>query len=114
MIELQRGDEMALRRDDGRRYTLPARGKGDGLAMIAACRGDDTLGFAALLAQSHMDKAAPDLESADGRVVLMFDPAIALHRLGEKRPGILKRWRHRAIDDALGVVELGACEHALP
>src|SRR4029078_10270928 len=107
-------DGIALRHKDGGGNTLAPCGERYGLAVIAARRCDDTVGLAALLAQTHVDETASDLEGARRRVVLMLDPAFALRRFGEKRPGILRGGRHRRIDDALGAIELVTCEHAPP
>src|SRR3546814_13310360 len=54
---------------------MPPCGEADGLAVIAACRGDDSRGTRSAAHELvHIDEAAADLEGADRRVVLVLDP----------------------------------------
>src|SRR3546814_4202803 len=80
-------DAVAARHHDDGPEAMPPCGEADGLAVIAACRGDDSRGTRSAAHELvHIDEAAADLEGADRRVVLVLDPHPDAAALGQKRP----------------------------
>src|SRR5262249_60062779 len=91
---------VAVRDIDRRGNTRPQGRKRNGLAMIAAGGRDDPGYFYPRALQIvHVDDAAAHLERASRCVVLMLHPHFAPSPLGEKRPGILRRWWHRTMHE---------------
>jgi hypothetical protein len=89
---------VAARHVDRRANSRPGGRKGDGLAMIAARGRDNPRHFCPRALQTvHVDDAATHLEGASRRVVLVLHPHFAPGPLGKKRPGILRRRRHRSM-----------------
>ena len=106
-------NRIAERADDGGGDADTPGAEGNGLAVVAARGGDDAVGQPVVLAALHGDDAAPHLEGADGRMVLVLDPDLAARLRSEQRPGILRGGGHRRIDDALGVFEVISSVHDL-
>jgi hypothetical protein len=105
-------DRIAKRADDGDGDADAGRAEGDGLPVVAAGGGDDASGQPLFLAARHGDEAAPDLEGTDGRMILMLHPDLAACGFGQQRPSILRRWRHRGIDDAARGFEIFGGKHS--
>src|SRR3546814_20992742 len=84
-------DAVAARHHDDGPEAMPACGEADGLAVFAACRGDDSRGIRSAAPELvHIDEAAAALEGADRRVVIMLAPHTGAAALGQKRPAALR------------------------
>jgi hypothetical protein len=89
--------------------------EGKALAVVASGRADDAADVRALSPETiEIDKASPNLESADGCVILVLDNDHAPEAFGEKGPSILWRRRHSRAHDGRRAVEVIKCEHRVP
>jgi hypothetical protein len=101
-------DRIPKRDEDLRAQAMAASGKCDRLAMVATRRSEHAAQTRFTPDQCiHVDQAAAHLEGPQWCVVLMLDPGFGTERLVEQRPGVLRRGRHRLVDDGRSGVELG-------
>src|ERR1700680_2241308 len=88
---------IVVRHVDGRCDAGASGGKRDGLAMIAARRGNDSTGLWMRMTESIQVHESPaDFECAGRRVILMFYPHGAAGTQLQLRPGVLRGRRHYA------------------
>src|SRR6478672_2142886 len=107
-------DAVAERRNDRNRPSVTTGSERHRLAVVPARRSNDA-GNARLRPEEivHVDEPAPDLEGADGRVVLVLHPHLGPTALVQQRPTLLRRRRHRSVDDRCRGFELGNSRHPL-
>ncbi len=91
--------------DRGRDLVL-AGGKGDRLPVVAARRADHALRLRAIREFVEVHQAAAQLERADRRVVLVLEPDLGAQARCERRPQVLRRGLHVAVDEVGGFLEL--------
>src|SRR5262245_15311178 len=78
---------IAMRHQNDRAQTRPARGDRHALAVVAARRRDDArdTGLAALQLV-HVDEAAAELEGTNERMIFVLHPDLGASALREQRP----------------------------
>ena len=92
-----------MRHDDGCGNAVLARGVTHRLAMVAARRADDAGGAVAAPRKiAEINQSSTQLERADGGVVLVLDPDLRADRRLQQRPRVLRRRRHRFVNNGCG------------
>src|SRR3981189_1427654 len=105
-------DRIAMRNIDRHRKAVTACRKRETLAVIAARRRNDPGRAGPFTLQAvEVDQSAAHLESAGRRVVLWLDHNAGAEPLGELRPGIGRRRRHRLTYDFVRALELSEIKH---
>ncbi|MGY4430270.1 hypothetical protein ACVWWO_002747 [Bradyrhizobium sp. F1.13.1] len=105
-------DRIAARHIDHGGHAMAARRKSEALTMIAARRRDDARNVRPFALQPiEIDQPAAHLEGACRRVILVLDEDLRAEPLGEQRPGVRRRCRHRLPHDRMCAFELVQVEH---
>jgi hypothetical protein len=105
-------DRVAARHIDHRFQAIASRREGKALAVIAACRRDQSGCRRPLALETiDIDKAATHLEGADRCVVFMLDHDLCAESLREQRPAMRRRRRNRRRNDLMRTLELPQVKH---
>ena len=103
---------VAVRDDERGGNAVARRGKGDRLPVVAARGGDHPFHRASRAPQViEIHEPAAHLEGADRRVVFVLDPDRAAAPRVEQRPPLLRRRRHRLVDDRGRLLQLAQRHH---
>ena len=98
---------VAVGDDDDGFETEKAGGEANALSEIAAGGRDDAgEGGVSIFEPVQVDDCSANFEGADLGVVLMLDPCLSAEALIEKRPGVLRRGRHKAVNECAGGADL--------
>ena len=103
---------IAMRYDDRGRQSGALRGESQRLAVIAARRRDDAFDMRPFAFQPlDVEEASAQLESADRRVIFVFDEDLGADPRAQQRPRILRRRWHGGAYDRQSGFNIAEREH---